>query len=154
VRFEVGPEAFDERLVLDTGSSLSVQLNQGSAEKHRLHGSMKRLGSSRMGGVGAGMIRNEVMLLPRLCLGKQELRDLPVHVEESSGRVQEPGGHLGMDVLKRFNTVLDFRNDVAYLAPNALYGTPYRIDYEKGGWWIVAAGAGTLLLAAACVLWF
>src|SRR5262249_15683948 len=108
VRFEVGSEAFDEWLVLDTGSSLSGQLNQGSAQKDGLHGSMKKLGSSRMGGVGDGKIRNEVMLLPKLCLGKQELRDLPLHVEESSGMVQEPGGHLGMDVLKRFNTVLDF----------------------------------------------
>jgi hypothetical protein len=154
VRFETGPEAFDEWLVLDTGSSLSVQLNQGSAEKHRLHGSMKKLGSSRMGGVGDGKIRNEVMLLPRLRTGKQELRDLPVHVEESSGMVQEPGGHLGMDVLKRFNTVLDFRNDVAYLAPDTLYGTPYRVDYDTGGWWIAAAGIGALPLAAACVVWF
>ena len=153
VRFEVGPEAFDEWLVLDTGSSLSVQLNQGSAEKHRLHGAMKRLGSSQMSGVGAGKVCNEVMLLPRLGLGKQELRELPVHVEELSGAVQEPGGHLGMDVLKRFNTVLDFQNDVAYFAPSAMYGTPYRADFDGGGWWIVAAVVASLFVVVG-VIWF
>jgi hypothetical protein len=153
VRFEGGPEAFDEWLVLDTGSSLSVYLNPGSAKKHRLHGSMKRLGSSRMVGVGDVTVRNEVMLLPRLGIGKQELRDLPVHVDERSGAPLEAGGHLGMDVLKRFNTVLDFQNDVAYMVPSALYGATYRVDYGGGGWWIAAVTTAALFLVAG-VLWF
>lgn len=146
--FEGGQEAFDEWVVLDSGSNLSVYLNQRSAVAHRLHDSMKRLGSSRMGGVGAGKVSNEVMLLPILRLGKQELRDLPTHVEELSGPSHELSSNLGMDVLKRFNTVLDFRNDVAYLAPSALYGTPYGTDYDNGRWKIVLAVAAAILLAA------
>jgi hypothetical protein len=148
VRFEIPPApSFEEWLVLDTGSSLSVHLNRGAAEKHALHGSMKLLGSSTMGGTGPAKISNGVMLLPRLAIGDQELHDVPLHVEEGSGVGQEPGGHLGMDALKRFDTVVDFRNDVAYLTPSALHGDSYRVDYHNDGWKIVAAVASLLLLA-------
>jgi aspartyl protease len=152
VRIEGGPEPFDEWLVLDTGSSLGVYLNRGSASKHRLHDAMTHLGTSQMRGVGTGVVRNQVVLLPRLGLGAQELRDLPLHLEELSEAAQEPGGHLGMDVLKRFQTVLDFQNDVIYLAPSALAGTPYRADYRTGRWRIAAAAAAAIVLGAGA-LW-
>ncbi|MFT3880128.1 MAG: aspartyl protease family protein [Gemmatales bacterium] len=151
-QMETGPTAFDEWLVLDTGSSLSLYLNQGSAEKHHLHGSMKQLGTSRMTGVGEGTIRNAVMAMTKLSLGKLELRDMPVHVQVVDGSVQGLGGHLGMDVLKRFNTVLDFQNDVAYLSPSTMHTAAYRSDYEAGNTWLVVA-ITVILLLATVVLW-
>jgi hypothetical protein len=153
VRFECGPGAFAEWLVMDTGSDMSVQLNGGSAETRRLLGAMKRLGSGRAGGTGDGMIRNEVALLPRLGLGKEGLRELPIHIEESSGATRASSGRLGMDVLKRFNTVLDFRNDVSYLSPSSLYGDPYRFDRDNGRWKAVLAVAAAFLPIAG-VLWY
>jgi hypothetical protein len=154
VHFECGPEVFDEWLVMDTGSDMSVQLNRGSAETHRLHGAMKRLGSGRAGGTGDGFIRNEIVLLPRLSLGKEELRDLPIHIEELSGATHESSGRLGMDVLKRFNMVLDFRNDVAYLSPSPLYGDPYRSDRDNGRWKIALVAAAAFPLIAGILLYW
>jgi hypothetical protein len=153
VRLECGQEAFDEWLVMDTGSDLTVQLTRGSAETHRLHNSMKRLGSSRAGGTGDGTIRNEILLLPMLRLGNEELHELPIHVEESSGEVSRLGGRLGMDVLRRFNTTLDFRNDVAYLSPSTHYGNPYRAEHDSGRWWIALAFSATLFLSGG-LYWF
>ena len=62
-------------------------------------------------------------------------------------------GRLGMDVLKRFNTVLDFRNDVAYLSASSLYGDPYRFGRDDGRR-KVALAAAAVLLAGAGVLWY
>ncbi|MFO0783053.1 MAG: retropepsin-like aspartic protease [Phycisphaerales bacterium] len=152
-QFEGGPEAFKEWLVLDTGSSASVYLNRATAVQQQLPGPMKSLGTSRMRGVGEGTTRNEVLLLPRLRVGSLELRDLPIHVR-TNGLDSDDGlsGHLGMDVLKRFNTVLDFQNDVAYFTPSALNGAAYRLDYDDGrNWWFVAAGA--LLVSVITMLW-
>ena len=154
VRFECGQMVFDEWLVMDTGSDLSVQLNRGSAELNRLHGSMKRLGSGSMSGTGDGTIRNEIMLLPKLSFGKEELLELPVFVEDLAGAQQQPGGHFGMDVLKRYNTILDFRVDMAYLSPSSLYGSPYRTEQSNNRWRIALAVAVSLLLGAAIVLYW
>jgi len=152
-RFESGREVFEEWLVLDTASSATVYVNRGTAVQQRLPGSMKTLGTSRMRGVGGGTTRNDVLLLPTLGLGSLELRDLQLHVRTKGPEAADGlSGHLGMDVLKRFNTVLDFRNDVAYFAPSALNGTAYRFDYDDGsGWWFAAAGASPFLLVA--LLW-
>lgn len=78
-----------------------------------------------------------------MSLGDQVLHDLPVHVSVDSGGL---GSHLGMDVLKRFNTVLDFQNDVAYFTPSTLHKTAYRTDYADGGWWIVPAAVSFFLV--------
>lgn len=138
---------------MDTGSSASVCLNRGPAVQQRLPGTMKSLGTSRMRGVGDGTARNEVLLLPKMSLGNLELRDLPFHVRTNGPEADDGlSGHLGMDVLKRFNTVLDFQNDVAYFAPSEQNGTAYRFDYDDGrGWWFAAAGA--LLFSVVTLLW-
>lgn len=148
-----GSEFFDEWLVLDTGSSASAYVNHGTAARNKFPGPMKTLGTSRMRGIGGDTTRNDVLLLPTLGLGNLELRDLPLHVR-SNGTEGADGlsGHLGMDVLKRFNTVLDFRNDMAYFAPSSLSEVSYRFDYDDGsGWWFAAAGALLALLITA--LW-
>ena len=106
VRLDCGQKVFDEWLIMDTGSDTTIHLNQGSAAINGLPGSMKRLGSSQMGGTGNGTIRNVIILLPGLNFGKEKLRELPIQVEEVSRPEVEQGGHLGMDVLKRFNMFL------------------------------------------------
>jgi len=54
-----------------------------------------------------------------------------------------------MDVLKRFNTVLDLRGDVVHLSPSALIGTNYSGFGGVRGLWIAVAIGGLLLLAGA-----
>jgi hypothetical protein len=153
VRFSCGSEDFDEWLIMDTGSDMSAHLNLRSVETHRLQGVLKRLGSGQAGGTGDGIIRNEIVLMPRLGLGKEELRELPIHIEQLSETTQESSGRLGMDVLKRFNMVLDFRNDVAYLSPSSLFSDPYRSNQDYGRWKIALVAAASFLLLAG-ILWF
>ena len=153
-RIDGGPEHFAEWLILDTGSDLSVHLNRRLSETHRLHGAMKRLGSSGAAGTGDGMIRNEIVLLPRLALGAEELRDLPIHIEEPSSSATESGSRLGMDVLKRFNIVLDFRNNVAYLSRSSLYDDPYRSNPDRKRWMLVVAIAAVSLLLTGIFLYW
>jgi Aspartyl protease len=129
VHIAATPAPFDVQLVLDTGSSASVFLNRDLAEKYRLHESLPNIGVSHMRGTGAAEIHNQVLLLPALRLGAEQLLNLPAHVEDLSGERGGLGGHLGMDVLKRFNAVLDFRKDVAYFAPSHFFAAPYRNDF-------------------------
>jgi hypothetical protein len=142
---------FATQLVIDTGSNATVFLDSAIADTHRLYGSMPRLGTSRMRGTGAGTIENEVMRLPALRLGSLELRELPVYVERRSEGDNSRGGHLGGEVLRRFNTVLDLRDDVAYFAPSRMRDAPYRSGYSSGRGWVVLVSVGAIALLAALV---
>lgn len=61
----------------------------------------------------------------RINLGAHSLRNIPAQLLT----IENPAGFqthiLGNEVLKRFNTLLDFQHNVVYLKPNSLYNLPY-----------------------------
>ncbi|MDO3627563.1 hypothetical protein [Mucilaginibacter sp. BT774] len=71
--------------------------------------------------------------LESLKIGKFELKDVPAQIMTQGKPMAGVKVHyLGTDVLKRFNTVLDFQKNVIYLKPNKLYDTEYA-DQKKDG---------------------
>jgi len=71
--------------------------------------------------------------LQSLKIGHFELKDVPAQVMEQGKPMPGVNVHyLGTDILKRFNTVFDFQNDVIYLKPNHLYEVAYA-DQKKSG---------------------
>lgn len=84
-----------------------------------------------------GTMGNEIPVLTaslqKLKIGKFELQNIPAQIMENNKPMKGVNVHyLGTDVLKRFNTILDFQNDVIYLKPNHLYNTNYA-GQNKGG---------------------
>ncbi len=64
--------------------------------------------------------------LESLKIGKFEMKHVPVQIMTQSKPMSGTNVHyLGSDVLKRFNTVLDFQKNVVYLKQNNAYNTPY-----------------------------
>ncbi len=61
----------------------------------------------------------------RLRLGKMALENIPVQLLSTSNPSRVKAHILGNEVLKRFNTILDFQNNLVYLKPNSLYNLPY-----------------------------
>jgi hypothetical protein len=113
--------------VLDTAGSGAMIVNQAFATAHGLHGALKSLGTSASRGVGSAVIRNRVLMLPQLTIAGFALPDVPIHVElPSDGNQAPPGGVLCLEVLRRFNTILDFRRHEAYFKPNASFDAPYK----------------------------
>jgi hypothetical protein len=71
--------------------------------------------------------------LESLKIGKFELKNVPAQIMTQGKPMAGVNVHyLGSDVLKRFNTVLDFQKNVIYLKPNQLYGSEYA-DQKKSG---------------------
>lgn len=71
--------------------------------------------------------------LESLKIGKFELKNVPAQIMGQNKPMKGVNVHyLGTDLLKRFNTVLDFQKDVIYLKPNHLYDTTYA-DQKKNG---------------------
>jgi hypothetical protein len=71
--------------------------------------------------------------LQTLKIGKYDLKDVPVQLMTGNKPLRGANIHiLGNEVLKRFNTFLDFQNNVIYLKPNHFYSDGY-VEQKKSG---------------------
>ena len=140
--------------VLDTAGSGALMANREFAALHRLHETLPRLGRSTSRGVGHGSIRNAIVRLPELTLAGFALHDVPMHVElPGAGEGDPPRGTLCMEVLSRFDTILDYARYEAYFRPAAGFDAPFVAP--PGGpprAVLVSAGALVALLAGAAWL--
>jgi predicted RNA-binding protein len=117
--------------VLDTGGTGAMLVNQAFAATRGLHGTMKNLGARTSRGVGSEGIRSHLLLLPQLALAGFALSNVPINVElPSEGNEAPPGGVLCMEVLRRFNTILDFQRNEAYFKPNTSFSAPFKARFS------------------------
>jgi hypothetical protein len=136
--------------VLDTAGNGALIVNPAFAEAHGLRGALRMLGSSRSGGVGPGAVRNDIELLPELVLAGFELHDVPIHVQRSvPGAAAPAGGALCMEVLRRFDVVLDYPHGAAWFRPNSHFQD--RFPTTGGGTRLAVALAIAAGIAAALV---
>ena len=64
--------------------------------------------------------------LSSLKIGKYKLKNVPVQITTSNKPLKDKNIHiLGNEVLKRFNTFIDFQHNFVYLKPNTLYTVHY-----------------------------
>ncbi len=69
----------------------------------------------------------------RLNLGKIVLSDIPVQLLATANPARFKTHIMGNEVLKRFNTILDFQQNFVYLKPNSLFEVPYTDGKKKNG---------------------
>lgn len=135
----------------DAGSNGSLWVNKDFAKTNGLYGAMKSLGKTASRGLDGKKIHNEKVLLPRLAFGKYSLANVPVDLELLSEDANLAWGILGMDVLKRYNTILDFQHDSVYLKPNGLAAAPFHKPFNKDLFWMcftaIAALSGAAVMA-------
>lgn len=117
----------------DAGSNGSLWINKEFAMANKLYGTMKTIGETSSWGFDGNKIYNETVLLPKLNFGKLALMNVPIDMElQSNTNNNFKWGILGMDILKRFNVVLDFKNDKVYFKPNSLTATPFNMPVNNG----------------------
>ena len=115
VTLNVGEKTVTDWLILDTGSNSALHLNHAFSETNGLYGTMTRIGTSRSSGVGEGSIENAVVSLPQLTIGNILIPSVPVDQELPVAGTFVSGSLIGMRVLHRFNTIIDYRRNQIYL---------------------------------------
>lgn len=125
-----GKAKYTDYFEFDGGSNGSLWLNREFAAKHDLYNSLQKLGTTTSWGLG-GSIKNQTVLFPKILIGDYELADVPVHLELPSAQAHLQWGIFGMDVLKRFNVIIDFKKDSIYLKPNSLFNEPYNKPFDN-----------------------
>ncbi len=125
-----GNKRYTDYFEFDGGSNGSLWLNQAFASRYDLYQTMEKIGETTTQGLG-GSTENQTVVFPKILIGNYELAQVPVDLELPSKQEHLQWGIFGMDVLKRFNVVIDFQNDLLYLKPNSLMHEPYHKPLNK-----------------------
>jgi hypothetical protein len=111
--------------MFDMGATGCLFLNQGFLKKNSLYDAMETIGDAQTTGAGSGVTKTTRAILPGFIFGHFTFHNVPVNLEDPAEH--DPGtGVLGMDILKRFHTIIDYQNNVIYLKPNSLIDSPYK----------------------------
>lgn len=136
--------------ILDTAGNGTMLVNQAFAAANGMHSALRKVGTSVSRGVGSGAIHSNQLMLPKLELAGHTLTDVPINVEvPSEGNKAPPGGVLCMEVLSRFNTILDYPSNQAYFKPNTRFADPFRIRGSQASIVVAGAVAGVVIVLAA-----
>ncbi len=108
----------------DTGSDGALTIGQKFAKEYSLNNVMKNMGSSKSVGSTGNVIMSKVVTLPKLKLGNYEMYQIPLSIQQQEVENVEYNENIGNKILKRFNTIIDFKNNFIYLKPNRLFYSP------------------------------
>lgn len=126
-------KAVNSRFLYDIGAGVCVMLSREFvADSALLHKKRKML-SKEGEGVG-GKIDMHVTVIREVKLGPYKFRAVPTYVFDDVYNVTSYpylGGLIGNDILRRFNTILNYAKKDFYLIPNSHYGDPF--DYSYSG---------------------
>ncbi|MDN3672501.1 clan AA aspartic protease [Flavobacterium branchiarum] len=123
-----------DRFLFDTGYQRTAMLDNDllNAEKFPIE-KMKEIKRVIMKGAQGNEIPVITSNLEKLIIGDYELKNVPIQKLTSYKPLKGVNIHiLGNEVLKRFNTIFDFQNNIVYLKKNKLYNVEY-IDMKKSG---------------------
>ena len=112
----------------DTGFNRSVLLSEKFSKKHKLLENAEIINTSTYLG-SAGIPRKKMdILLPKIKIGPYEIYHFPIAINDKDIEGVNNNDYLGNELLKRFNTIIDFKNNFIYLKPNKLIHLPFKED--------------------------
>jgi hypothetical protein len=110
--------------MFDNGYDNCLLVDNEFAKTNSLYGSMEVVGHRNNSTNG----NTEKVLVPKLFIGDYELNDVPIDLQNPNDTHPYERVIIGNDVLKRFNVIIDYQNNLIYLKANKLINE----KYDKG----------------------
>ncbi len=121
----VGNQGYEGRFLFDTGYQKALLLDSVILKKRSFPTDLDIIKTNRLKNGAGDVFITKVVELPGLKVGGQEINQLPTQVLNRSNPATFETHILGNELLKRFNTVFDFKNKTVYLKKNSLFDMPY-----------------------------
>ncbi len=118
--------------LVDTGASLAFSINTPFAKKHKLYSKMGETYQYKFRAVGNKNITEMARLEKASILG-QSFENMTARLARSTAGVSGTtavSGIVGLEVLKRFNTIYDYYRQTMYLKPSHYLDAPFQINYS------------------------
>ena len=126
--FEIENKKYPGDFLFDTGSDQAAIIDSTWASRLHFPANLTLIKSSVLRDPRGVEYKTKVVLAPLLNINHFELTNIPTLVLGSKNPAGFEINDLGNDLLKRFNMILDFKNDCLYLKPNKLMGVKYRAN--------------------------
>lgn len=112
--------------LLDTGANMAVLTSSGPLAQ-ALNARLERLGTGSASGVGPRATPLAYLRAPQVLLAESRFENVGIHAAlEESGPTDDPvAGVVGMELLGRFELLLDYPRARAYFRPNADFARPF-----------------------------
>lgn len=111
--------------MLDTGSDKALILDSTWVRKQGFPTDLPLIRETTFRNPRGEAFVSKTVRCPGFQMAGLPLTDLPATLLVSRNPANFEVNFLGNDILKRFNTILDFQNDVAYFKPNRHFAAPY-----------------------------
>jgi len=125
--------SINARFLHDIGAGVCLMLSKDFAEDSAILGRKRKLWAKEGEGVG-GKIDMHLTVVKELKLGPYRFRNVPTYVFDDVYNVTSYpylGGLIGNDILRRFNSIINYDKRDIYLVPNSHYRDPF--DYSYSG---------------------
>ncbi|MCH2213599.1 MAG: hypothetical protein MK086_00355 [Flavobacteriales bacterium] len=120
-----GESNFSNRYLFDTGFQRAVIMDKDLRAKSGFPIDLPVIKESRLKNSEGTEFVNQVVEVDKICFGDACASEVPVQLLGAPNPARFETHILGGELLKRFNTILDFQNDFVYLKPNSLMDLPY-----------------------------
>ncbi|TWR31342.1 hypothetical protein FPZ43_02375 [Mucilaginibacter pallidiroseus] len=121
----IGGKRITGNFAMDTGSEQAVILDSSWAATQKQMVSLKVIKSSYISDPRGVKYEIKVVSVPQLMLNGLSLTNVPTLILNRQNPLGIEINYLGNDVLKRFNIIIDFKNDYLYLKPNKYMSEKY-----------------------------
>ena len=121
------------RFLHDIGAGVCLMLSKDFAEDSTILNKKRRLWAKEGEGVG-GKIDMHLTVIKELKFGPYRFRNVPTYIFDDVFNVTSYpylGGLIGNDILRRFNTIINYEKKDIYLVPNSHFRDPF--DYSYSG---------------------
>lgn len=126
-------ETVSSRFLYDLGAGLCLMLSTDFIKDSNLLHRKRKLHVKQAEGLG-GKIDMHITAIKEFKIGPYKFRNVPVYVFEDTYNITSYpylGGLIGNDLLRRFNTILNYGKRQFYLVPNKHFDEPF--DYAYSG---------------------
>ncbi|NHA07480.1 hypothetical protein G7092_27015 [Mucilaginibacter sp. HC2] len=124
--FEIEKKKYFGDFLFDTGSNTAIILDSAWISKQNFPRNLKLIKSLVLHNPKGVAFETKVVLAPLLTINSFELNNIPTLILGSKNPAGFEINNFGNEFLKRFNMILDFKNDYLYLKPNKLANIKYR----------------------------
>ena len=118
-------KSYSSRFLFDTGYQRALLLDSVILKEQAFSKDLKVIKTNQLRNGAGDVFITKVVELPSLAIGGQTISKFPVQILNRENPAGFKTHILGNELLKRFNTILDFRNNTIYFKKNSLFDLSY-----------------------------
>lgn len=126
--FNIQNKKYTGYFAMDTGSEQALILDSTWRARQNFPANLPLINSFTVRDANGNKHETKMVMAPKLTFNNSTFTNIPTLLAGTITTANSEINFLGNDFFKRFNTILDFKNDCLYLKPNKLKNVKYRVN--------------------------